>query len=181
MAKVANIDIYKHTLGALRAVLPLPLTHLSGFVSSNRDYLKPYDTLHSIAKARDDFHGIVEITFASPTKSVPAGDLISVTGTNGWLSVNSIDIPGKTGTFLRTVIKSVVKVEGKPDEEKEEVIEEAQNGVVAEFTSFFDAINGKDDELGLGDPFAALSDVAFIEAALNSNGELVDLTKLLQA
>jgi len=170
-----------HNLGALRAVLPLPLTHLSGFVSSNKDYLKPYDTLHSIAKARDDFHGIVEITFASPTKSVPAGDLISVTGTNGWLSVNSIDIPGKTGTFLRTVIKSVVKVEGKPDEEKEEVIEEAQNGVVAEFASFFDAISGKDDELGLGDPFAALSDVAFIEAALNSNGELVDLTKMLQA
>ena len=84
------------------------------------------------------------------------------------------------GTFIRTVIRSVVKVKGKPNEEKEEIIEVAQNGIVAEFASFFDAIQGK-DELGLGDPFNALSDVAFVEAALNSNGELVDLIKLLQA
>jgi hypothetical protein len=103
-----------------------------------------------------------------------------VTGTEGWLSVNQVDKPDSKGTILRTVIKSVIKVKGKPDEEKEEVIDVAVNGVVSEFASFFDAINGK-DELGLGDPFAALSDVAFIEAALNSHGKLVDLTKLLQA
>jgi hypothetical protein len=121
----------------------------------------------------------VEITFASPTQSPPAGDLILVTGTEGWVSVNAVNAPDNKGIIIRTVIKSVVKVKGKPDEEKEEVIEEAQNGVVAEFASFFDAIDGK-DKLGLGDPCAALSDVAFIEAALNSHGKLVDLTKLLQ-
>ena len=159
-------------------MLPEPLTHLSAFVSLNKDYLKPYDTLHSIAKAGDSFHGIVEITFALPTHSAPAGDLISVTGTEGWLSVNQVTKPG--GTIIRTVIKSVVKVKGKPNEEKEEIIEEAQNGIVAEFASFFDAIQGK-DQLQLGNPFGALSDVAFVEAALNSKGELVDLTKLLQA
>ena len=180
MTNIPIIDIYKHNIAALRVVLPAPLTQLSAFVSLNKDFLKPYDTIHSIAKAGDSFHGIVEITFASPTISAPAGDLISVTGTEGWLSVNEVNKPGIKGTFIRTVIKSVVKVKGKPNEEKEEVIEEAQNGIVAEFASFFDAIQGK-DELGLGDPFAALSDVAFIEAALNSSGELVDLTKLLQA
>ena len=94
--------------------------------------------------------------------------------------MNEVNKPGTTKTFIRTVIKSVVKVKGKPNEEKEEIIEEAQNGIVAEFASFFDAIRGK-DELQLGNPFSALSDVAFVEAALNSNGELVDLTKLLQA
>lgn len=47
-----------------------------------------------------------------------------------------------------------------------------------ELQSFFDAIAGKDDGLGLGDPQAALGDVAFIQASLNSNGEVVDLVKL---
>ena len=161
-------------------MLPQPLTHLAAFASLNKDFLKPYDTIHSIAKAGDSFHGIVEISFALPTNSAPAGDLISVTGTDGWLSVNQVNKPGMEGTFIRTVIRSLVKVKGKPNEEKEEIIEVAQNGIVAEFASFFDAIQGK-DELGLGDPFNALSDVAFVEAALNSNGELVDLIKLLQA
>ena len=180
MTNISIIDIFKHNLAALRVVLPEPLTHLSAFASLNKDYLKPYDTIHSIAKAGDSFHGIVEITFALPTQSAPAGDLISVTGTEGWLSVNEVTKPGVKGTFIRTVIKSVVKVKGKPNEEKEEIIEIAQNGIVAEFASFFDAIRGK-DELQLGNPFAALRDVAFIEAALNSDGGLVDLTKLLQA
>jgi predicted dehydrogenase len=179
MTNIAIIDLYKHNLAALRVVLPTPLTHLSAFVSLNKDYLKPYDTIHSIAKSGDSFHGIVEITFALPTHSVPAGDLILITGTEGWLSVNQVNKPGTKGTFIRTVIKSVVKVEGKPNEEKEEIIEEAQDGIVAEFASFFDAIQEK-DELQLGNPISALSDVAFVEAALNSNGELVDLTKLLQ-
>lgn len=91
--------------------------------------------------------------------------------------MNMVDKP--SGAFVRTVIKSVVKVKGKPDEEKEEVIEEARNGVAAEFASFFDAMSGKDDGLGFGNPFSALCDVAFIQAALNSNGELVDLAKLI--
>lgn len=167
----------------LRVVLPYPLTHLSGFASLNKDYLLPHDTIQAIAKADDNFHGIIEITFASPTKSLPDGDRLVITGTEGWLSVNVVNKPGTTTgeTFIRTVIRSVVKVDGKPDEENEEVIEYPESGIAAEFASFFDAIRGKDDGLGFGEPFAALGDVAFIQAALNSNGELVDLSKLLQA
>jgi predicted dehydrogenase len=161
-------------------MLPYPLTHLSGFVSLNKDYLLPHDTIQAIAKAGDNFHGIIEITYASPTKSFPQGDLLVITGTEGWLSVNTVNKPGTTETFIRTVIKSVVKVDGKPDEEKEEVIEKPRSGIASEFASFFDAISGKDDGFGLGGPSSALGDVAFIQAALNSNGELVDLTKLLQ-
>ena len=125
------------------------------------------------------------MTYASPTKSLPQGDCLVITGTEGWLSVNVVNKPGTpTETFIRTVIKSVVKADGKPDDEEkeEEVIEKPRSGIVAQFASFFDAaISGKDDGLGFGDPFSALGDVAFIQAALNSNGELVDLTKLLQA
>ena len=175
------IDIYKHFSAVLRVVLPHPLTHLSGFASLNKDYLFPHDTINAIAKAGNNFHGIIEITHASPTKSFPQGDSLVITGTEGWLSVNVANKPGTQDKFLRTVIKSVVKVDGKPDEEKEEVIEKRLSGIEVEFASFFNAISGKDDGLEFGEPFSALGDVAFIQAALNSNGELVDLTKLLQA
>ena len=95
--------------------------------------------------------------------------------------MNLVNKPGTKETFIRTVIKSVVKVDGKPDEEKEEVIEKRKSGIEAEFASFFDAISGKDDDgLGIGEPSSALVDVAFIQAALNSNGGPVDLTKLLK-
>ena len=57
----------------------------------------------------------------------------------------------------------------------EEVIEEEIKGVQVELASFFDALKGKDDGLGLGDPRGALADVAFIEAGLKSDGVLVEL------
>ena len=175
------IDMYKHFSAILRVVLPYSLTHLSGFASLNKDYLLPHDTIQVVAKAGNRFHGVIEITFALPIKSLSDGDRLVITGTEGWLSVNVFSKIELGTTFIRTVIKSVVKVDGKPDEEREEVIEEPESGIVAEFASFFDAISGKDDGLGIGDPFSALGDVAFIQAALNSNGELVDLTKLLHA
>ena len=162
-------------------MLPHPLTHLSGFASLNKDYLFPHDTIQTIARAGNEFHGIIEITYASPIKSLHEGNSLVITGTEGWLSVNLVNKPGTKETFIRTVIKSVVKVDGKPDEEKEEVIEKRKSGIEAEFASFFDAISGKDDDgLGIGEPSSALVDVAFIQAALNSNGGPVDLTKLLQ-
>ena len=90
-----------------------------------------------------------------------------------------VNTPGSTSPTIRILIKTVVKPEGKPEEEKEEVIDIPSKGVIAEQESFFDAINGNDDGLKFGDPFGTLEDVAFIQAALNSNGKLVDLTKLV--
>ncbi|KAF8153375.1 hypothetical protein B0H34DRAFT_800584 [Crassisporium funariophilum] len=170
-----------HTIAALRVMLPHALTHLSGFASLNKDYLKPHDTINAVVKAGDHFHGTAELTWAFPTKTRPEADGIVITGTDGWLSVNQVNKPGSTAPVLRILIKSIVKLEGGQEEEKEEVIEVPMKGVVAELESFFDAITGKDDGLALGDPLAALGDVAFIQAALNSNGELVDLIKLLNA
>ncbi|KDR66469.1 hypothetical protein GALMADRAFT_259259 [Galerina marginata CBS 339.88] len=168
-----------HTLAALRVMLPHPLTHLSGFASLNKDYLKPHDTIHAIVKAGDHFHGTAELTWAFPTQTRPVADGFVVTGTDGWLSVNQVSKPGAKSPILRILVKSVHKPEGKPEEEKEEIIEVPSKGVIAELSSFFDKIAGKDDGLGLGDPLAALEDVAFIQAALNSNGQLVDLVKLV--
>ncbi|PPQ79005.1 hypothetical protein CVT25_002314 [Psilocybe cyanescens] len=166
-----------HTIAALRVMLPHPLTHLSAFASLNKDYLKPHDTIHAIVKAGDHFTGTAELTWAFPTESRPQADGFVITGTDGWISVNQIYNPG--APIIRIVAKYVHKQEGKPEEVKEEVIDIPSKGIAAELSSFFDKIVGKDDGLGLGDPLAALGDVAFIQAALNSNGELVDLVRLL--
>ncbi|KAJ7087726.1 hypothetical protein C8R43DRAFT_1050978 [Mycena crocata] len=165
-----------HTIGALRTMLPEPLTHLSGFASLNFDYLKPHDTIHAVVKAGSHFHGIVELTFGFPT-SAPPSDHFVITGSEGYMTVNFVKIEGK-GQVLRVIIKRTVKVEGKPTEVVEEVIDNPGMGVEAEFGSFFDAIAGKETP-SLGDPFGALKDVAFIQAGLNSAGELIDLTKLV--
>lgn len=172
------MHLQKHTIAALRIMLPQSLTHLSGFASLNKDYLAPHDTITVVSKAGSHFHGTFELTFASPTPSRPVADTVVITGTDGWLSVNQVNISGSK-SILRTTIKSVVKVEGKPDEEKEEIIDHPLSGVPNELGSFFQAISGKDDGLGLGDPLAALKDVAFIQAALNSGGNLVDLDALV--
>ncbi|KAF8889724.1 hypothetical protein CPB84DRAFT_1837527 [Gymnopilus junonius] len=169
-----------HTIAALRTMLPGPLTHLSAFSSLNKDYLKPHDTIQAVVKSGDSFHGIVELTWAFPTPTRPQTDAFVITGSTGWLSVNQVSKPG-SGPVYRIVVKSVHKPNGQPEVEKEEVIEVPSKGVAAELSSFFDKIAGKADVVELGEPLGALEDVAFIQAALNSNGELVDLVKLVQS
>jgi hypothetical protein len=160
-------------------MLPHPITQLSGFASLNKDYLLPHDTITVVARAGSHFHGTVVLTFASPTKSCPVFDSFFIIGTDGWLSISQATPAGSSMPVLRVTIKSLVKVDGKPDEEKEAVIEEPMRGVELELKSFFEAIAGKHDALAIGDPFGALRDVSFIQAALNSDGNLVDLTQLV--
>ena len=169
----------QHIAAALRTILPTPLTHLSSFASLNKDYLAPTDTIHVIAKSSTNFHGIVELTFAMPTESSPSPDHITVTGTEGWLSVTETTFPSSGQDGIRVTIKSVIKTHGKPNTEIETIIDEPQNGVQVELESFFLAVEGKVDGLELGNPKGALQDVAFIQAALNSHGQLVNLEQLI--
>ncbi|KAJ7722975.1 oxidoreductase family protein [Mycena metata] len=166
-----------HTIAALRTMLTHPLTHLSAFASLNHEYLKPHDTIHAVVQAGSHFHGIVELSFGAPTKSVPPADEFVITGSEGWLTVNSVRVEDKS--VMRVLIKRAVKpkAEGEPATEVEEVIDNPKMGVEAEFRSFFDAVAGK-PTLEIGDPLEALKDVVFIQAGLNSGGELVDLEKL---
>lgn len=161
-------------------MLPSNMTHLSGFASLNKEYLKPQDTINAVVKAADGSHGIFELTFAAPTQSrTQQGNGVIITGDAGWLSVNQAPVEDNAVSYkpaLRTTIKTVTKVDGKPGPEKEEVIDEPVRGVECELKSFFNAIGWSDD--GLGEPSEALKDVAFIQAALNSEGELLDLEKL---
>lgn len=178
------MNLSKHTAAALRILLPSPLTHLSGFASLNKDYLKPHDTINAILKAADGSHGILELTFAAPTESrANEWDGTIITGDSGWLSVNQVTVldasTASERSVIRTIIRSVVEVDGEPSTEKEDVIDEPERGVEEELISFFKAIQGKDD--GLGDPAGVLKDVALIQAALNSDGQLVDLHSLVSS
>ncbi|KAG2739881.1 NAD(P)-binding protein [Suillus brevipes Sb2] len=172
-----------HSVAALRVILPSAMTHLSGFASLNKEWLAPHDTINTIIKNADSSHGIFELSFAAPSPSrSDSGRDIVITGTDGWLQVqqtlardlvHNVDKP-----IFRITIKSATRdANGELGPEKEEVIDEPIRGVELEQASFFAALDGKDD--GLGSPLGALKDVAVIEAALTSDGKLIDLEKLI--
>ena len=157
------------------------MVSLSGYASLNQEYLAPHDTINSVVRLADGSHGIFELTFASPVPSMHAlaRGGVTVTGTEGWMSIdNATTVEGK-GALRIVVHTRVVDAEGNATGETEEKIEVEVRGVKEEFKRFFNAINGSDDHTGR--PEDALGDVAFIQASLNSNGAPVDLLKLVQA
>ncbi|OBZ77020.1 hypothetical protein A0H81_03114 [Grifola frondosa] len=172
-----------HTVAALRVMLPSPMKTLSSFASLNKEWLAPHDTINAIVQSADGAHGIVELTFASPTPSRAelAGNGITITGTDGWLSVNQATVlDGDTSVrvFRITIRKLQKDKDGKEVGETVEVLEEKVAGIEKELESFLQAIAGSNDELGSVQ--GALKDVAFIQAALTSNGSPIDLEKLVQ-
>lgn len=162
-------------MAALRTILPAPLTHISSFASLNKEILKPQDTIHAIAKSNADFHGIVEISFSQPTKTKPVADTYLFTGSKGWLAINMGQPTDDGGKANRITLN---QLQGSSGEGKTTTIDEKSRGVEEELKSFFDAVDGKPTE-AVGDPLGALRDVAFIQAALTSAGELVSLDALL--
>lgn len=167
------------------------MAHLSGFASLNADWLAPHDTINAVVKSADGSHGVFELSVAAPTQSRASasnGNGIIVTGTNGYITVDQATardpVTGTEQPVFRVVIRSVSRdADGKQvGPEREEVIDEPMRGVELQLASFFAAAlegKGNNDGNGLGSPRGALCDVAFIEAALNSHGELVDLEKLV--
>jgi hypothetical protein len=161
------------------------MTHLTGFASLNKDWLAPHDTINATIKTADGSHGIFELSFAAPSpsrSSAGGGGGIIVTGTDGWLQVQQTQacdfVYNVKKPVFRITIKSATRdANGVLGPEKEEVIDEPIRGVEREQASFFAALDGKDD--GLGNPFGALKDVAVIQAALTSDGKLIDLEKLI--
>lgn len=165
-------------------MLPSPIVSLSGYASLNMEHLLPHDTINSTVRSEDGTHGIVELTFGAPvpSRSSLAGNGISITGTNGWIWVDQTKITNPFGdeeNVFRITIKAVVRnKDGEDVGETEDVIHERVRGVELELRSFFQAIGGTDD--GFGSPLEALKDVAFIQAALNSDGNPVDLVALVK-
>lgn len=163
-------------------MLPSLFKTLSGFASLNKDWLAPHDTINAVVQSADGSHGIVELTFAAPTtsRSERAFNGITITGTDGWLSVNQvkvIDGSRPVGGLRVTVVTAKRDKDGKDIGETEEIIDKETDGVPNELRYFIDAIGGSDN--GLGTARGALQDVAFIQAGLTSNGTPINLEKLV--
>ncbi|KAF5328449.1 hypothetical protein D9619_013263 [Psilocybe cf. subviscida] len=188
-----------HTAAMLRVILPASPTHLTGFAALNKAILVPHDTIHSVLKAVGEdkdgnemtlFTGTSDMTFASPTETSPPCDELIVAGTNGWISITTTYRDENSFIRSRTVKRvqksskeSISSGEDQEEEDQEEITEMPDKGVDAELLAFFGAVEqarqGKEARDNLGDPSHALWDVAFIEAALKSDGRLVNFAKLL--
>ena len=157
------------------------MVSVSSYASLSQEHLPPHDTINAIVRSADGSHGIVELTWGAPVESrlKLAHSGVTVTGTEGWVSIDGgKNAAGKNVLIVAT--RTRVKDEkGHPVGEKEELVEKEVRGVKEEFQRFFNAVNGQDD--GFGKPVDALKDVAFIQAALNSNGAPVDLVSLVKA
>lgn len=158
------------------------LTYLSAFSSLKKDYLLPEDTINAIIKSKGGADGVFELGFGCPGKGRSSDNTTIITGSKGWLTVGGAQVKegGSTINVTRITITTVKTDKDDVDlEESVETIDEVQRGVEAEIESFCQAISGKDD--GLGAPFEALKDVAIIEAAIKSQGNLIDLKKYVSA
>ena len=154
-------------------ILDSPFTTLSAHASLAKEILPPQDTINAIVRTANGAHGVVELSWGTPIPSRVAGahNSISVTGKDGWLEIT------RASGIIRITVNTATRDEkGKVTGEQTEVIEEKEGGVQLEIASFLEALNGKDD--GLDGPRGTLVDVAFIEAALNSDGAQVDIGKL---
>jgi hypothetical protein len=160
-------------------ILARELVSLSAYASQNQKHLPPHDTINAVVQTADGIHGIVELSWGAPvpSRSQQAHEGISVTGQDGWLWVETVDVDGKR-RFRITVFTVTRDEHGRDIGEEKHVFEEHVRGIDLEFASFFKALDGNDD--GFGSPLGALKDVAFIQAGLNSNGQPVDLVKLVQ-
>lgn len=143
------------------------MTALSSFASLHRPQLPPHDTIHAVVSLADSkAHGIVELSFGAPLPSRAAvdGQGLIITGTSGWINIYNFNKESER------YIKVELYEEGKEKQEFEDKVQ----GVEREVENFVKLVAGKGDS-GFGIPEGALSDVSFIEAALNSQGKLVQL------
>jgi hypothetical protein len=147
----------------------------------------PHDTIHSVVQASSgssSIHGLVEMTFASPLPTKPPADNIFITGTEGYIAINPSPFTspeGKEGPGYQIRLRRVIKKDSETDkveEDKEEVHNFPSTGVQEEFKSFFEACDGTGSRVGA--PQEALKDVAYIEAALKSGGQLIDLVGMVK-
>ena len=188
-----KLDGGVHSAALLRMILQTPIQQVTSYASLSREHLLPEDTITALlsctplsgapTESKDRLaHGVFELSFAAPAPSrAGVGNATIITGNKGWLQI--ANVKGADGKpSVRVTIHKVTHEpakEGDELKEEEEVIEERSRSVEAEVAIFLDLVNGGKDE-GLGEPRAALVDVAVTQAALTSEGKPVDLQKLLK-
>ncbi|KAG8691524.1 hypothetical protein FRC11_002114 [Ceratobasidium sp. 423] len=191
------LDAGVHTNAVLRRVLgssfQFNTAKVSSFASLTRDYLAPHDTFQAVIQAAptSDEHppqGINEMSCAA--RPGFSRYILTVTGTEGNLTFESVTKPPEdadlalarasafnAGNHEKPVIPHWRTTITGPDGSKTEEFDRVSSGVHAELGSLYNALSGNDD--GNGEPREALQDVALTQAFLTSQGNPVDMKKLL--
>ena len=143
-------------------MVPSPLVSLTGFAALHREFLAPHDTIHAVTRTASGASGTFELTFAAPSPDLSSTNGFTIIGSKGFLHV-------LTGDGKQTIEVHV-------NDADVETFETKLAGVEKELDSFLKAVKGEND--GAQDPRSALKDLAFIEAALTSNGSAIDLSAL---
>lgn len=148
-------------------MLPGGPTELSGFASLTRSHLAPHDTVHSVIRCEDGSHGLFDLTFALPHNAKQVF-LFTVAGSEGMLHIFDEAKDGESAWKI-----SVHSTDGK----EELIAWEEECGVRKELEYCAELLDSKDSGKGL--PKDALLDVAVIQASLTSEGNIIDLLKLI--
>ena len=148
-------------------MLPGRPTELSGFASLTRSHLAPHDTIHAVIRCKDGSHGLLDLSFALPRNAKRVFDF-TVVGSDGMLYILDEAKDGKDA--WKIIVHST-------DGKEEAIAWEEECGVLKELEYFAELLEGKDSGKGL--PKDALLDVAVIQASLTSEGNTVDLLKLI--
>ncbi|KAH7102427.1 NAD(P)-binding protein [Auriculariales sp. MPI-PUGE-AT-0066] len=162
---------------------------LTGHATLTKKYLAPHDTIHAVFKTKSGATGVIELSFAAPQPSRSSTN-ITVTGTKGWVRIEGVkvDVEGVQKPAVRVTIRKLVPaptdVDAHATKEETQSWDELHVGVRNEFASFVAAVAKKPDsskigDMTVGEPRAMLRDVAFIQAALTSDGKQVSFDELL--
>jgi len=188
-----------HSAALVRSIIPVPLENvkggvkISGWAGLVRDYLSPEDTMNlsvffGSGEEKDEKSliapsaiGTFNLTFAAATSAIgKKRSGFDIFGTEGWLEFFNNIPSGKTdGSRVGKVKVHRRNKDGGDEVEEHEVA--GGRSTINEIEAFFRSIRGdaSEEEKAYGDPKRTLWDVAFIEAGLNSKGNLVDLGALL--
>lgn len=127
----------QHNAAGLRAILPEPMTHLTGYTALNNDHLAPLDYLSAVVRCGDGARGQVLIDYgALPCDYSWRLDII---GSIGRISSQDRVVDDVDSIEVEVVVGKPVKGQDK------ELKVFAKNGVAEEQKRFFEAIGGSDD------------------------------------
>jgi len=187
-----------HSAALVRSIIPVPLENVKGSVKVSgwaglmRDYLSPEDTMNLsvfFGSGDEDNKSIIAPSaIGTFNLSVAAATIamgrkrsgFDIFGTEGWIELfNNVLSEKGDGSRIGKVKVHRRNKDGNDEVEEHEV--PGSRSIVNEIDAFLRCIQGEasEEEKAFGDPKRALWDVAFIEAGLNSKGNLVDLGKLL--
>ncbi|KAJ9091460.1 hypothetical protein QFC19_009104 [Naganishia cerealis] len=192
------LDGCVHAAAALRVVAAdAKPSQVVAFKSLNRTHVGPHDTIVAIASNPSLTTSPHGPEFPQPTIAPQGIGKSMPTGTITFSFANPRTPDFRPPSLTVTCVNGVVRLEGGKDwtvkvETEDEAVQKSvgaaasaqgqafpSSGVEEEVAQFARAVLKQGDKVNRAEPRAALWDLALLEGCLTSDGNLVDLTKLV--